>query len=144
MRNISATEINELVDKFTNHTLPKKEWNHQAHIIVAFWHHENYDFDTALAIVRQKIKSYNISVGTLNTDDSGYHETLTVFWMIVTKNFLLRHPELDMANTCQRFLQSEYASPSYPLEYYTKAVLFSKTARKTWVVGDIKVLNKLT
>lgn len=141
MKRFSAEEINDLVSKFSQKSLPIDEWNHQAHIIVGLWHHMNYDFETAIDLVKSKIKAYNLSVGTLNTDDSGYHETLTIFWMSVTKTFLLQHASAQIEEVCHRFLQSEYASKNYPFEYYSRAVLFSKKARKEWVDGDIKQMS---
>ena len=86
---MTNSNITILVTKFSNKTLPFTEWNHRAHLIVGLWHNMNYNFDHALELVKSKIKEYNISVGTPNTDDSGYHETLTIFWMLVTKIYIL-------------------------------------------------------
>ena len=144
MEEISATAITDLVSRFSDKSLPKGEWNHRAHIIVAMWHNMNYDFDTALDLVKSKIIAYNVSVGTLNTDDSGYHETITIFWMILTKSFLSKYPSLQIAEACHLFLHSEYASKSYPLEYYSREVLFSKEARKKWVNGDIQKISPIS
>jgi hypothetical protein len=67
MNRNSIDEIEELVTKFSEKSLPKEEWTHQAHIKVALWHSFNYEFEYALDLVRTKIKTYNISVGTPNT-----------------------------------------------------------------------------
>ena len=139
--NLTNTTIDHLVSKFSDKTLPKEEWTHQAHILVALWYNKNNDFDTALDLVRSKIKAYNLSVGTINSDDSGYHETLTVFWMTLTKSFLLKYPAEDIAEVCTHFLESKYANRSYPFEYYSKAILFSTAARKNWIKGDKKELT---
>lgn len=144
MKKISVTEINDLVSKFSDQSLPKAEWNHQAHLIIGVWHNINDDFDTALDLMRSKIKTYNISVGTLNTDDAGYHETLTIFWMVLIKSFLLKHRFLTVEAAVHLFLESEYASKKYPLKYYSNAVLFSKKARKNWINGDIKKVSLLS
>ena len=144
MKKISASNIKDLVTKFSEKNLPKTEWTHQAHILVALWHNANYDFDTALLMVKDKIKAYNISVGTLNTDEAGYHETLTIFWMILTRQYLLRHPKLSFEVACHQFLHSEYASKTYPFEYYSRKILFSKKARKSWINGDIQPIGLLS
>ena len=42
----------------------------------------------ALSQLRQGITRYNESVGTANTDSSGYHETLTSFYVDLIARFL--------------------------------------------------------
>lgn len=45
----------------------------------SLWYAQQFSEEEALAKLTDAIKNYNISVGTENTDTSGYHETLTVF-----------------------------------------------------------------
>lgn len=135
MKRISIAEIENLVFRFSKKNLPKKEWSHQAHIIIALWHNFNYEFVEALNLVRSKIKEYNLSVGTANTDNSGYHETLTVFWMMITRDFI-KSQNKELEECCNCFLESEEASKELVKKYYTDQVLFSKKARKVWVNGD--------
>ena len=141
MKKYISKEIDNLVHKFTNQTLPKAEWTHEAHLIVAIWHNLNYDFETALSTIRLKIQTYNEAVETPNTDNSGYHETLTVFWMRLTKNYISANPHLKIQDLMNNFLSSENAKSTTPFEYYTKEILFSKTARKMWVNGDLKEIK---
>lgn len=141
MKKYTATDISNLVHQFTNQTLPKVEWTHEAHIIVAFWHNVNYDFETALNTIRLKIIAYNEAVETPNTEDSGYHETLTVFWMMLTKNYVFANPHLEIQDLINNFLSSPNAQTSITFEYYTKAILFSKAARKSWINGDLKPIK---
>ena len=82
-------QIEKFIEAFSDRTLEVSKWNHKAHIIVALSHNWNYEFEIAFKMVKDKIVLYNESVGTPNTDESGYHETLTKFWMIYTKNSLL-------------------------------------------------------
>ena len=141
MKKLSTEEINRLVSQFSNKTLPKNQWTHQAHIVVGLWHNYHYDFDEALELVKSKIKAYNLSVGTANMDDSGYHETITIFWMRLTKFFLMDHPNKEIEEICNLFLKSTYASKTYPFEYYSRECLFNKKARKEWVDGDLKLVS---
>ena len=144
MDQYSAKEIGDLVSMFSTQTLPTSAWNHQMHIIVGLWYNFNYDFDEALELVKAKIKAYNFAVGTKNTDDAGYHETLTIFWMILTKSYLLRNPEFDLWKACNHFLNSDYAHKNYSLTYYSKEVLFSREARKRWVIGDHRRISLIS
>jgi hypothetical protein len=75
---LSEAEI--LVQSFLDGTLNKYDWTHEAHLVVGMYmvtHHEA----AALEHMRKAIRSFNETTGTENTDTSGYHETLTVFWL---------------------------------------------------------------
>ena len=141
MMKYSKTEIEDLVKGFSDGTLPKSEWTHEAHLVVAIWYNVNYDFQTAFELVKSKIKVYNQVVGTVNSDTSGYHETLTLFWMRITNNFLLTNRSVPIDEVTNRFLGCDLASKDCPLEYYSKTLLFSKKARKHWVNGDLKQIR---
>ena len=141
MESISKDSINLIISEFENKTLKIENWTHQAHIIVAFWHNKNFDFETAVNLLRNKIKAYNLSVGTQNSDNSGYHETLTIFWMILTKDFLSTNNSLQFEKKCNIFLNSIKSSKDYPLNYYSKEKLSSKKARKEYIEPDLKPMK---
>lgn len=136
-------DIGMLVRQFQTRVLPKTLWTHQAHIQVAFWYNWHYPFAEALPLVRAGIRNYNEAVGTPNTDESGYHETLTVYWMRVTRSFLADHPEMVMDQALAAFLKTEDSRTSSPFRYYTKELLFSKAARHQWVDGDLQPVPTL-
>jgi len=138
MKRISKTDIDNLVEKFTNKTLPKSEWNHEAHIKVAIWHNRNYEFEKALTLVKSKIIAYNEAVGTLNSDTSGYHETLTIFWMIYTKNYLIENNHLSSEEVYHKFLNSKDSIKNITLDYYSTDKLFSVYARQKWINGGLQ------
>ncbi len=141
MEQLSIGDIEALVRAFNQRRLPKTEWTHQAHIIVAFWYNWHFPFFDAVNLVRENIIAYNESVGTPNTDSSGYHETLTIFWMRFTKNFLANHPQPTVEAACNAFLNSGQAIAVLPMEYYSKERLFSVQARREWVPGDLQELE---
>lgn len=60
-------------------TLPKVEWTHAAHVAAGACYAVRYGA-TALVALRAGIRRYNAAVGTMDTETSGYHETLTRFW----------------------------------------------------------------
>lgn len=138
MKTYTTEEIESIAVQFSNQTLPKAEWTHDAHLIIALWHHWNYDEQEAIQLVRNKIIAYNEAVGTPNTDNAGYHETLTIFWMHIAKQYLKQHHFENLAKAINTFLNSEYANNQLPLSYYTREKLFSIEARKVWINGDLK------
>jgi len=138
----TISELEKLITDFSNRSLSKSDWTHEAHLIVALWHNFHYDFEEALQLVKSKIISYNEFVGTLNTDTSGYHETLTIFWMLTTKKFVDQNKDSPIHEVVNQFLISNMAEKVFPLAFYSKELLFSQQARKTWVDGDLRKVPK--
>ena len=134
-------EIEALIERFEAGELPKAEWTHAAHLVVAICYSLKHEREQAMNLVREFIIRHNESVGTLNTDSSGYHETITGFWMWLAASFLERNKNLNRAEACNVFIRSEYGGSRYPLNYYSEELLFSVRARKEWVLPDIKTLN---
>lgn len=137
-------EISKIVEQFENKTLPKEQWTHNAHFAVAFVYLDKYKtiLDT-LPHVRESIKAYNVAVGTENTENSGYHETLTVFWLTVVFEYERLKKSIDVHTTYSEFIETSYANAAFPLEFYSKATLFSTAARQEWMAPDLMPLTEL-
>lgn len=133
--------LSEFLDCFERGTWPKPEWNHAAHIAVAGCYLIRYSDEDAADRARSGIRHYNQCTGTINSDHSGYHETLTLLWLALVK---ARLRQLD-AGTARidavRILIAEFA-PQRDLfrEYYTFDVVRSVEARRSWVPPDAKPL----
>lgn len=134
----TESEFNDLISRFNAGKLPKAEWTHEAHLAVAFCFCMKMDLDTALSRVRVNITNHNTAVGTPNTDTEGYHETITRFWMIQVKSYILRHPNVhSTAQLLSDFLQAGLGYSKRPLDYYSEKTLFSVEARRNWVEPDL-------
>ena len=108
---------------------------HLAHIAVAFVMIDTHkDFETALCELRHQIKEYNLAVGTENTDYSGYHETLTVFWLTIVHEFYNAYQPLSIEEVFNKFTKTHCATSDFPMLFYSKDLLFSKEARHHWVL----------
>jgi hypothetical protein len=85
---------------------------------------------------------YNQCVGTINSDHSGYHETITLFWLAIVKARLRELPDGLTRVEAVRVLVTELA-PQRELfrEYYSFDVVRSLEARKSWVAPDLKPLT---
>ncbi len=134
-------QIGKFIEEFSNRTLEISKWTHEAHILVALWHNWHYEFDIAFEMVKGEIILYNESVGTPNTDESGYHETLTKFWMMYTKNILSEKHYSSLKEAYSYFNTEVNFNKEIPLQYYTKDVLFSVKARKEWINGNLKEIR---
>ena len=129
----SDKEIETLVKRFENKTLPKSEWTHQAHLAVGLYYLHHHTIHESLCIMKARIITYNESVGGVNSATEGYHETLTVFWLSILDNYLKENKRETLCETCNEFFASKFFSKDLPLQYYDKEKLFSVEARSTWV-----------
>ena len=137
----SEEALSEFLECFERGTWPKPEWNHAAHVAVAGCYLIRYPDDEAADRARRGIRHYNQSTGGINSDHSGYHETLTLFWLALVKA-RLRRIEPDVARIdVARMLVAEFA-PRRDLfrEYYSFDVVRSEEARRSWVPPDVKPL----
>ena len=136
--------IDSITSQFINKTLPKAEWTHHAHIAVAFAYLEKYKtIEETVPHVRADISAYNLSVGTANTDDSGYHETITVFWVSAAHAYLAETGQNDPNSAYTAFIQSDCAKSDFPFEFYSRELLFSVRARHKWVEPDLLPLSTI-
>ena len=121
-----------LVSQFFARTLPLKNWTHEAHLIVCQHVLTDATPSDALDILRSAIRSYNEAVGTPNADDSGYHETLTRYYIGAVA--AAARGRLDAIPFDPR------TDRAAPLQHWTRAVLFSPTARHDWAEPDLRPL----
>jgi hypothetical protein len=131
-------EINTLIRQFEGKTLPKSDWTHHAHLTVGLYYSYYNPMHESLCIMKSKIITYNEAVGTINTPSSGYHETLTLFWLKIIDNFLQDRSQLPLHELCNIFLSSPQANKELPLRHYSKERLFSVQARATWIEPDVR------
>ncbi len=132
------SETERIVAAFIACTLPKPEWTHHAHLRVGVWHVVSYGPEKALPLLRERISRYNESVGTVNSDDSGYHETVTAFYVKAIAAAIADQRSGDRRSTRSRTSSSsDVERADYPLRFYSKERLFSVAARRGWVEPDL-------
>ncbi|MBC7913450.1 MAG: hypothetical protein H7Y07_04935 [Pyrinomonadaceae bacterium] len=136
----SLSEIESIVDQFSNHTLPADQWTHQAHLTVALWHLFNYTTEEATCYLRSRIISYNQSQGKRNSPTEGYHETMTLFWIKVIDNYL-KETTYNLLESCNSFLETEFSKGNYVFSFYSKDLILSTKARAFWTEPDLKLLH---
>ncbi len=122
-------------------TLPKAEWTHEAHLAATTYlllEHPEIDLDTALAGL---IRDYNESVGGVNDDTQGYHETITRAYLLGVRLFLRNadrtRPIHDLVND---LLRAPVGRRDWPLGFWSKERLFNVEARRRWVEPDLATM----
>ena len=134
-------EIEALVTEFNNCTLSRSEWNHAAHLTVALWYLVRYEEQEAIERIRDRIKCYNTAMGIKTTKDSGYHETMTLFWIWIVRDYLSVTSKQDSILQLVNGLIGNYNNKHLPLQYYSRDLLMSWEARSKWVEPDLKPLS---
>lgn len=126
-----------LVSQFKNQTLPKTEWNHKMHLVVALWCLlEHKDIHRALCHLRSGIILYNHSVGIQNTESCGYHETITVFWVKKIQVFIESQNSTNFNALVEKLVNAYFADKDYILSFYKKETLKSSEARCLYITPD--------
>jgi hypothetical protein len=132
-----TSETEKLVERFIARTLPKAEWTHLAHLRVGVWHVVSHGAEAALPLLRERISRYNESVGTINSDTSGYHETVTAFYVKAIAATLAGCDTEMPLDALAELVVDRIGAREYPLRFYSKKRLFSVEARRGWVESDL-------
>jgi len=137
----SDAEIAPIGEGLLARTLPRAEWTHEAHLAATTYlltRRPDIAIDAELPGI---IRSYNESVGGVNDDTQGYHETITRLFLHGVRLFLaeadLREPLHELVN---QLLLSPMGRRDWPLRFYSPGHLFSVEARRRFVPPDIAAL----
>lgn len=137
----SDDDLAHIAEGFLARTLPKEEWTHEAHLATTTYvllRRPDIDVDKELPNL---IRRYNESVGGVNSDTEGYHETITRVFLHGVRLFL---GEADTAEPLHELVNELLLSPmgrrDWPLRFYSPELLFSVEARRTFVPPDIAAL----
>jgi hypothetical protein len=133
-----VSETERIAAALIARALPKAEWTHHAHLRAGLWHVLEHGAAAAVPLLRARITAYNESVGTANTDSSGYHETLTRFYVVVIDRFLSRADRTLPIDQLAARLIATHGDRRLPLYHYSEGRLFSVVARRTWVEPDLR------
>jgi hypothetical protein len=128
--------LEEFVDAWERGTLPKKSWTHGAHVGVAAYFAYEYPTDVLIRVMRLGIRHYNLASGGANTEDNGYHETLTRFWAVEVAN-LVRSGAFESRLEAVRAALARFGECSGHFRgFYNFDVVASRRARREWVAPD--------
>ena len=137
---MEAIDLDALVGRFLDRTLPKAEWTHQAHLAVGAWHVDRYGPDEALARLRAGIRALNDSHGTINSSSSGYHETITRAYVRVIAGCFAGCADLPLPDRVAGLIRGSSGERDALLRYYSRETLLSAHARAEWVEPDVHPL----
>ncbi len=122
-------------------TLPRADWTHEAHLAATTYlltRRPEIDLDAELPGI---IRGYNESVGGVNSDSEGYHETITRLFLHGVRLFLAEaHRAEPLHELVNHLLLSPMGRRDWPLRFYSRDRLFSVAARREFVPPDLASL----
>ena len=130
------SEILDLVRSFENATIPHDDWKHAEHLVVALYYTTRHDLEDAYAKMRSGI--LNLLEHGFKIDlkkEMPYHETITLFWMRAVAEF---NASKNGASLLEKANEVAYKwDKDYPLNFYSRELLFSDDARAGFVEPDL-------
>jgi len=132
----SYLTLDRFFSQWQSGTLPKSSWTHAAHVAVAACLAYDHPPERAFELTRSGIIHHNESVGTANTETSGYHETLTRFWSGIIGD------AVRAGNFPSRFEAVRHAVNQFGADrnrfrlFYSFDVVNDRVARKEWILPD--------
>jgi hypothetical protein len=135
----SDAAVESVGRRMLDRTLPKTEWTHVGHFAAAVWLLWQPDRN-ALREMPGLIRAYNEATGVPNTDDGGYHETITLASLRAARAWLAARPGIALHAALNELLASDYGRSDWLLAYWSRPVLFSVAARRGWVQPDLRPL----
>jgi hypothetical protein len=124
--------------------LPREQWTHEAHLAACTWivrDRPDIDIEPELPAI---ISAYNESVGGVNDDTQGYHETITQVYIAGVKAHLAEvGRNIPLFEAVNALLLSSRGRRDLPLKFYSKELLFSVVARRGFVEPDRASLSEI-
>jgi hypothetical protein len=138
---LSDDAVAHIGEGLLSRTLPREEWTHEAHLAATTYltlKRPEIDLDVELPGI---IRSYNASVGGVNDDTQGYHDTITRAFLRGVRLFLdeadTRRPIHELVN---ELLHSPMGKRDWPLRFWSKERLMSVEARRGWAEPDLRAM----
>ncbi|MEZ5681937.1 MAG: hypothetical protein R3E14_11680 [Erythrobacter sp.] len=123
-------------------SLPHGEWTHEAHFALALWMLRHRPEGASPQDFRRIIMRLNDAHGTPNTDNSGYHHTITIASIEAARSCLSRHDGNEpLAHVLKSLVDGPCGRSGWILAYWSRDRLFSVAARRDWVEPDLQTLS---
>ena len=129
-------EIASVVHKFENCEFRNDQFTHAFHLTVAAWYLARFSPEEALDRMRAALLRFTQHHGV-----TGYHETITRFWLLLTANFLKQAPADSSFTDRVNELVQRFGRKDLLFDYYTRDRVMSDEARKGWVEPDLQTLE---
>jgi hypothetical protein len=119
--------------------LTRADWTHEAHLAACLYIVTERPDLVAERDLPGLIRRFNESVGGVNDETQGYHETITQAFVRGVRLFLARiDPALPLMAKVNDLLEAQEGRRDWPLRFYSPERLFSVEARLGRVEPDLR------
>ena len=127
---LSSTEDQAFRTQFESGTFPPAEFDHRAHLRLAYVYLTEHDSETAYRLMREALQRFLEQNGV---DPSKYHDTMTRAWILAVRHFMEKTSSQDSADS---FIEQnpEMLDSKIMMTHYSAQVLFSDEARRAQYV----------
>lgn len=127
------------LEAFEARAIPHAEWNHRAHVRMAFLYLGRHPFEEALRRIRAGIQALNRVHRTPEELTRGYHETLTVAWARLVASAIAAHGPYPNSNEfCDR--NPHLLRRTLLRVFYSPGRIFTPEAKSGFVEPDLTPL----
>jgi len=129
----------ELLMAFESQTLTHEQWNHRAHLRVAYIYLSGHGFDEGLVKIREGIKKLNAVHQVPESVDRGYHETITHAFARIIASMIAAHNETLQITDSTSFCDAHphLLQKTLLRLYYTRQKVMTMEAKAAFVEPDI-------
>ena len=136
-------EVRDLIRQFELTTWPRDRWDHAAQLTVDAWYMLHHPEDVAAEKVISRIHRYNNAHDISTSPGSGYHETITLFWLCLTRAWLRdRRGETGQLELINGLVAEYEKRDRLFLDYYSRERIHSARAQLSYVEPDIQPLPR--
>jgi len=122
-----AGVADQIADGLLDRTLPKSRWTHEGHLLACVALVRRHGAIDALSMLRAAIPPYNESTGVSNTPTTGYHDTITVYFVWAIDRLL------TTGHDAPAILRHPLVARNAPLEFWDRESMMSPAARLAWM-----------
>jgi hypothetical protein len=125
--------MDDLFERFVDTTLPANQFHHQQHVQVAWMFVRKHGMPAALSEFTNAIKRFADAKGATGL----YHETITWAFLLLIADRDARNPLASWPDFAAANADLLTWKPSILNRYYSKELLASDLARRTFLMPDL-------
>jgi hypothetical protein len=129
----------DFIQQFEACSFPFEQWHHRAHVKLAYLYLTLHGFEIAITKLRNGIGAYNAANNIPDQPTSGYHETMTQFWLRIVEMTVQQYGKLPTADAFCDFHPQLSQKKNHRL-FYSPGLFMSPEAKREFVEPDLTAL----
>jgi hypothetical protein len=133
-------DVLDLIHSFEKASIPRSDWKHPEHLVVAFYYVTHFEIETAIEKMRTGILNLLANGFSVDlTKEMPYHETITIFWIKTVAAFNAVSDGKPLRDKIDQMVTM--FDKDYLLKFYSRELLFSDRARAEFVEPDVQLFD---